>query len=326
MSTSAPRHQGKEDSRLDLVVTRRGFLRGGLSGVALTVGDKHTTLLAADPLTSFIDAHAHVWTSDTKRYPLDSTFAKTDLQPASFTPAELIRHAHPNGVKQVVLIQMSYYGTDNSYMLDAMRDHPSVFSGVAVVDDNEHPDVRMRELAKKGVRGFRIRPSGRQPDQWLTSDGMQAMWRCGAREGLAICHLIDPPYLPSVDRMCRQFPDTPVVIDHFARIGVDGTIRDSDLRQLCRLARHKNVTVKVSAFYALGARNPPYHDLNAMIRRVLDAFGPERLMWASDCPYQVQGNHTYHASIDLIRSGLESLSHNDRQWLLRKTAERVFFS
>jgi predicted TIM-barrel fold metal-dependent hydrolase len=116
------------------------------------------------------------------------------------------------------------------------------------------------------------------------------------------------------------------VIDHFARIGVDGTIRDRDLAALCRLARHPKTFVKLSAFYALGAKKSPYLDLVPMIRRLLDAFGPERLMWATDCPYQVQEDHTYADSIALVRDRLEDLSEGDRQWLLRKTAEKVFFS
>jgi predicted TIM-barrel fold metal-dependent hydrolase len=117
-----------------------------------------------------------------------------------------------------------------------------------------------------------------------------------------------------------------VVIDHFARIGEDGQVRDADVQQLCDLARNKHAYVKVSAFYALGEKKAPYTDLVPMIRRLLDAYGPERLMWATDCPYQVQEGHTYEDSIALIRDRLDFLSAGDREWLLRKTAERVFFS
>ena len=84
--------------------------------------------------------------------------------------------------------------------------------------------------------------------------------------------------------------------------------------------------MKVSAFYALGKKKAPYTDLGPMIRRLYEAFGPRRLMWASDCPYQVQGDHTYRDSIELVRSRLDFLSEDDREWLLRKTAERVFFA
>ena len=207
-----------------------------------------------------------------------------------------------------------------------MQDFKGVFSGVAVVDEHDDPVAAMKQLAKQGVRGFRIRPGARKPAEWLSGEGMQAMWRCGAEDRLAMCHLIDPKFLPSVERMCRKYPRTPVVIDHFARIGVDGNIGSQDLDNLCRLARFPQVSVKVSAYYALGKKQMPYHDLGPMIRRMRDVFGAERLMWASDCPYQVQDGHTYRASIDLIENGLSFLTAGDRAWMLRKTAERVFFS
>jgi predicted TIM-barrel fold metal-dependent hydrolase len=272
-----------------------------------------------------IDGHVHVWTPDTERYPLAKGYRIEDMQPPRFTPEELFSHARPCGVSRVVLIQMSFYGFDNSYMLDAMRQHPGVFSGVAVIDENAQPADKMRRLAKEGVRGFRIHPGDRPVATWLDGPGMAAMWKCGGEEGLAMCHLINPNSLPLVDRMCRKFPDTPVVIDHFACIGEDGEVRSADVEQLAELAKHEHTSVKVSAFYALGKKQAPYLDLAPMIRRLLDAYGPERLMWASDCPYQVDPGHTYSDSIDLIKDRLDFLSDGDKEWLLRKTAERVFF-
>jgi hypothetical protein len=49
-------------------------------------------------------------------------------------------------------------------------------------------------------------------------------------------------------------------------------------------------------------------------------------MWESDCPFQVEGKHTYQASIDLVRTRLKFLTAQDRDWLLRRTAEEFFFS
>jgi predicted TIM-barrel fold metal-dependent hydrolase len=58
---------------------------------------------------NYIDAHAHVWTPDTIHYPLGEGWKKEDMQPASFTAAELLKHAKPAGVTRINLIQMSYY-------------------------------------------------------------------------------------------------------------------------------------------------------------------------------------------------------------------------
>ena len=276
---------------------------------------------------SAIDAHVHVWTPDVKRFPLAEGFTVAEMQPPSFTPDELLAIARPAGVGRVVLIQMNFYGFDNRYMLDAIRDYPGVFRGVAVIDEHA-PDVvdTMRKLKEQGVRGFRLYGWKAPYETWLASEGMARMWQAGAEHGMAMCGLVNPEALAPLDAMCEKYPDTPVVIDHFGRIGVTGEIKPAELDTLCKIARHKNAHVKVSAYYALGKKTAPYTDLGPMIKRLVDAYGPERLMWASDCPYQVQNGHKYTDSIELIRSQLDFLSDSDRAWILGKTAERVFFS
>jgi len=312
------------------LLSRRTFVRAGMSGLGawgLARAGTQSRAASADPPTKgYIDAHVHVWTPDTRRYPLRAGFSKDRVRPPSFTPKELFAHARPCGVSRIVLIQMSFYGSDNSYMLDMMRKHKGVFSGVARVDGIPKPDDQMRKLARQGVRGFRLAAGSQPSDSWLDGREMAAIWKCGAEEELAICLLMDPRFLPAVGRMCRKYPQTPVVVDHFSRIGADGVIRKQDLDNLCGLARHKNVRVKVSAFYALGRKKPPYMDLVPMIRRLLDTFGPERLMWASDSPFQVVKGHSYKDSVELIRDRLDFLAASDRDWLLRRTAEGMFFS
>jgi predicted TIM-barrel fold metal-dependent hydrolase len=274
----------------------------------------------------WIDAHVHVWTPDTAKYPIAEGRKKEEMQPPSFTPGELFAHCRPEGVTRIVLIQMSFYRYDNTYMLDAMRDYPGVFSGVAVIDSGA-PNLAatMKDLNGKGVRGFRLSTSRENAESWSTSPGMKTMWKTGAETGQPMCCLTSPDALPAVGKMCEAFPETPVVIDHFARIGAKGQIEESDLENLLRLADFPTVHVKTSAFYALGKKAAPYDDLGPMIRRLRDAYGAARLMWASDCPYQVQKGHTYAESIALIRDRLDFLSDDDKAWMLRKTAEKVFF-
>jgi hypothetical protein len=49
-------------------------------------------------------------------------------------------------------------------------------------------------------------------------------------------------------------------------------------------------------------------------------------MWASDNPFQVQPPHTYEASLALVRDRLDFVSPSDRQWILERTAEKLFFA
>jgi len=315
-------------------VSRRAFVgrAGAAVGIAAASGafDPARLLNAAEPepkkMSGYIDAHVHVWTPDVAAYPTAAGMSKREVSPDSFTPEQLLEHARPCGVDRIVLIQMSFYRFDNAYMLDAMRRFPGTFSGVAIVDHG-HPHVvgRMKELATLGVRGFRLAGWKDEAEKYFAAPGIETMWKTGADTGLNMCLLINPAALPTVDRMCERFPDTPVVVDHFARVGVSGQIEETDLANLCRLARHKNVTVKTSAFYALGKKQSPYTDLLPMLKRLIDAYGTERLMWATDCPFQVENGHTYRDSLDLIAKHADFLTETQRMHLLRDTAERVFF-
>jgi predicted TIM-barrel fold metal-dependent hydrolase len=275
----------------------------------------------------FIDAHVHVWTSDTAHYPLAAGYKPEDMKPASFTPEELFNHCKPAGVNRINLIQMSFYGFHNRYMLDMVALYKDVFVGTAVIDPlADSPDRLMTELARKRVRAFRIHPGlNKLPTaRWLEPPGYAKIFEAGARNNQAMSCLIAPDALPELERMCRKFPETPVIVDHLCRIGLDGTIDNKDVDALCAMAKHKWVMIKLGAFYALGKRQPPYTDLGPMIERVVHAFGPRRCMWESDCPFQLV-EHKYQDSIDLIRRRLNFLKDEDKEWLLRRTAEEFLF-
>ncbi len=277
----------------------------------------------------YIDAHSHIWTPDVAHYPLAAGFQVADMQPRSFTAEELLGQCRPAGVGRVNLIQMSYYAFDNQYMLDMIKLYPDRFVGTAIVDPlGVDPGAAMRALSRQGVRGFRIQPKySKLPEaRWLEPTGYAAMFGTAAQTGLALSCLIDPRGFGEIDRMCRQFPNATVIVDHLGRIGAgpDGVIRDADVEGLCALARHGKVHVKVGAFYALGKKAPPYRDLGPLIQRVVKAFGARRCMWESDSPFQVVKDR-YVDSVALVRDHLDFLSNEDRDWLLFRTAQETLF-
>ncbi|HJN11481.1 MAG: amidohydrolase family protein [Pirellulaceae bacterium] len=316
-------------------LTRRDVLASGVrvAGVGVVAGlttqlstNMQSTALAEGKKATVIDAHSHIWTREIEKYPLAKGATLADLAPPSFTTEELLATMATEKVDRCVLIaHTKFYGFDNRYMTDSVKAYPGKFRVVGMVDDAKpHPDMEMKRLLRLGVTGFRIVP-GRRGDQWLSNSGMQAMWRCSAETRQAICCLINPANLPEVDRNCKRYPDTPVVIDHFARIGIDGRFGDVELRNLCRLARHKHTSVKISAYYALGKKKPPHLELLPVIKRLYESFGASRLMWASDSPYQLVGENNYSASIALVRDLIDFVTPEERAWLLGGTADKVYF-
>jgi predicted TIM-barrel fold metal-dependent hydrolase len=236
---------------------------------------------------------------------------------------------------------MTWYGLDHRYITDVIARAPEHFVGTGIVPAVADvalpsPDRTMVALSKKGVYAFRVRGKSTRPPvgggpQWMDYPGFDKMFEAGAEHRLALSFLVHPHDLPEVDRMCARFPETPVIIDHLG--GVNENSSEEYLQALLHLARHKKVMVKVGAFYGLG-RTPPYLSFLPVIRRVVDAFGPERCMWESDAPFPPgrpapylvpNPPHSYKAAISLIRDHADFLSSSDTEQILVKTAEDFFF-
>lgn len=285
---------------------------------------------AAEPI---FDAHVHIWTSDVKRYPLAPGWYPSDFGSIpSITAEELMAHSKPQGVTVINLVQMTWYGLDHSYILDIIKKYPGQFVGTGIVPAFSDatlpsPDKAMIELAKGGILAFRLLGRRNVPGagaQWMEHPGYEKMFRAAAAHNLALSFLMGPDDIPEVDRMCAKHPDAPVIIDHDCRIGAGGRIEPAHVDALCAMAKHRKVMVKVGAFYAFGSKKAPYTDLLPMIKRIVSAFGPDRCMWESDSPFQIQKPHTYAASVALIRDHADFLSASDKRKILFETANRFF--
>ena len=103
---------------------------------------------------------------------------------------------------------------------------------------------------------------------------------------------------------------------------------EEQIGALLRFAKHKRAMVKIGPFQGLGKRTAPYLDLLPLIERVVGAYGPERCMWESDSggPIWMSDPDTeYPAAIALIRDHASFLTQSDKDYLLFKTAENLFF-
>ena len=312
-------------------MTRRNWMTSvagaGLLGAVAPLKSYSAT---SKPLTEIVDAHVHIWTSDTEKYPLSDGFTKQDLWYPSFSAEEVVEHGQTAGVTRFNLIQMTWYGLDHRYILDVIANDPKHFVGTGIVPALTDvalasPDRTMLALAERGVYAFRIRGRSGVTRRWMDFSGYDKMFAAGAKHNLALSFLMGPSDLPEVSRMCSKFPETPVILDHYSGVGGRNRFREDDIKRLCRMARHKRVMLKLGAYYALGKAKPPYLDMLPLIRRVVDAFGPQRCMWESDAPKQAKDGHTFEAAVAIIQDHADFLSAADKQQILVKTAEDFFF-
>ena len=273
--------------------------------------------LAAD--YRIIDPHVHVWKHD-PAFP----FAKEAHPPArDATPEMLLDLMKANGVSKTVIIQVIHYRYDNSYLAFVLERYPQYFQGVARVDplDPAAPD-HLSRLTEQGFKGVRISPSGNAAGDWISGPLMPPLWRRCEQLEVPMTVLAPITRIPEVGALIEHYPDLTVVIDHMADCPVD---QPKELDKLIALQRYPKVFVKVSHTWSLSHQPYPYLDAQEHVKRLHAAFGPQRLMWATDWPIVEQTpNATYANALRIVRDDMKFLNEDDKRWMLSKTIERVW--
>jgi L-fuconolactonase len=134
------------------------------------------------------------------------------------------------------------------------------------------------------------------------------------------------PAHPAILRVARAFPDLQLVVDHLGHPDPAEAPDFPSSATFFDLAAHPNVAVKVSNQAASSRAAYPWADLHGYQQRVLDAFGPRRLMWGSNWPMQWP-DLEYAARLDAVRAALPAfarLSPDEQSWILGRTAARLW--
>jgi predicted TIM-barrel fold metal-dependent hydrolase len=257
-----------------------------------------------------IDSHAHVFSRE-----LDLTSARRYSPDYDATVAMYLDQLQQHGLSHGVLVQPSFLGTDNRYLLDALRKAPGLLRGVVVVE----PDISrtaLEEMDRLGVVGVRLNLMGKAlPDfaepQWQGFFGHLAAldWHVEVHR-----HVADMPAL-----LAGLMPfGVRIVIDHFGRPDARSGLDQPGFRQMLELGRSGQLWMKVSGIYRLeGSAQENLDFARAALPLLLDTFGQQRLVWGSDWPHTqhedqisygsvVEQLHALECSPQLMRSLLVS--------------------
>jgi predicted TIM-barrel fold metal-dependent hydrolase len=311
LTTGRPKHEP---------ISRRSFL-------ALLA-----TAPLATPRSPVVDTHMHVWTSDVTRFPFahpyDSNFKPP---PVAGTVEMLLQEMKSHAIDYTVLVQVIYYGWNNSYVADCVKRHPERFRAQGLIDPTD-PQVAskleywMREYGLTGMRFSPIYYQGR--DEWLNSDSHQKLWKKAEELKAIFNFFIAANQLAKLETMLAKYPGVKVVIDHLARVNLTGSDPAKEVAQLTQLARYANVWVKVSELSILApSKKYPFADTFSWVRKVYDAFGPDRLLWGTGFPGATRaqaGRPSLEEELLLVRKEIPFFSASDREKILGRNAARLW--
>jgi predicted TIM-barrel fold metal-dependent hydrolase len=226
------------------------------------------------------DSHVHV-VGPPARYP--QVAERTYL--AGIAVLDTLRgNGAPHGITRFVVVQPSFYGTDNSATLDALDALGDNGRGVAVVDPAATSADMLVDFHRRGVRGLRVNlyspiraPAGGRLDRAFAATAALAQRMGWHMQVIAPLGML----LGNADTLARS--PVPVVIDHYGLHG-DRNPDSAEGRALLDLVRLPHVWIKLSAPYRLAAGPLSTHPDRVWLA-ALTAAAPTRCVWGSDWPH-----------------------------------------
>ncbi|WP_050401955.1 amidohydrolase family protein [Bradyrhizobium embrapense] len=263
-------------------LTRRKFAAGVIA--ALSAGGLAGKVRAEVPKQLAIDTHAHVFHHGLKLAPGRRYAPDYDAPLALY-----LQQLDQNGITNGVLVQPSFLGTDNSYLVECLKATNGRLRGIAVVDVAVTAD-ELRTLDRAGIAGIRLNLVGQKlPDlasgEWtaLLAEIRALDWQVEIQRNAGDLATLAPKLLDQ---------GVKVVLDHFAlpdpKLGAD----DPGFQSVLKLGATRNVWVKISAPYRNGPAGEAFAKQAYPLLR--NAFGVDRLLWGSDWPHtQFEATQSY---------------------------------
>lgn len=317
---------------------RRALLKTAV-GAAASVGAA-PLLRAANsgeqPMPPIIDTHMHVWSDDARRYPFPHPYENDFAGPPHAATIEmLLDDMDRHGCTHAVLVQVIYHGWDNSYVADCVRRHPRRFKAHGLIDPTAADAAEKLEywIKERGLSGMRFSPIYYRHDRhggdgWLDADAAHRVWRKAEQLGAVFNFFIAPPQLPRLAKMVEAHPDVPVIVDHLSQIDLGADDPEPDFRRLLAMARHPNVWVKVSELASVSkSKSYPFADAYAYVKRVYEAFGPDRLLFGTGYPGDARAAYmrpTLPQEIDRFRNQMSFFSDDDVEKILGLNAAKLW--
>jgi predicted TIM-barrel fold metal-dependent hydrolase len=235
---------------------------------------------SSTPITG-IDSHAHVFSRE-----LNLAAVRRYTPGYDATLEQYLEHLRNHSLSHGVLVQPSFLGSDNSYLLAALRQAPERLRGVVVLERDASRDM-LNDMARLGVVGVRLNLMGKAlPDfrdtawQYFFGHIAELGWHVELHRRLED--------LPGLLRQLMPF-GMKLVIDHFGRPDARLSVDQPGFPEMLELGLSGQIWMKVSGIYRLEGTDQQNLKFARSALSVLEqSFGLRRLVWGSDWP------HTQH--------------------------------
>jgi predicted TIM-barrel fold metal-dependent hydrolase len=303
------------------MLSRRSFINGAVgAGVALAAQPAQHANAQAPTMTAagrrmLVDAQVHLWKAQAPDRPWVP--GMVPQLPEPFTYDKLLPMMDQAGVSRVVIVPPSWEGDRIDYALEAAGKYPDRFAvmGRIPLADPKSAALLPRWKDQPGMLGMRVTFLGPNA-AWLSDGTADWFWPAAEKAGIPVMFLTNGQ-LAKFDPIAQRHPGLNLIIDHMgltADIAKSNTIPDT-ITQGVALAKYPNVSVKLSATPTYTSEPYPFPGMTPHIRRLFEAFGPQRSHWGTDMTNSF-AKATYPQRIAHFTEHLDFLSEDDKDWVM----------
>ncbi len=225
-----------------------------------------------------VETHCHIISEDQRKYP-----RQTGPKPAAWirdlSAEEFLKLMLGAGVDRAILVQaFGAYKCDNRYVADAAARYPDRFVAVFIIDPLR-PDAcaTLEDGMALGLAGMRL-VTWTDPPTLLDDARINPLWKRAAELKIPVCVLTTFDQVPRLGAVAARFPELRLALDHLGLPSLSsGPVRGL-APALFELARFPNVYGKFSSWTIGSLTRNSESACAEFFRRLVDAFGPRRLM------------------------------------------------
>jgi len=199
------------------------------------------------------------------------------------TADDLVTEMDTNGVDRAVLVPPSFTGDDNQAAIEAVAAHPERFAimGRVPLTGQPRPDLTAWRSVP-GMLGVRLTFHRGEALSWLTDGTADWFWAAAADAELPVM-VHAPGNVSQLVPVAQQYRDLRLIVDHAGLPShVPAIPAEKLIDQVAELSRFPQIAVKASAFLCATFEPFPFPTAQRWTRRLVDAFGAERVFWGTD--------------------------------------------
>lgn len=303
-------------------MNRREFLASvPVAAASVSVASGLQAQGAAVSRVPIVDAHVHCFAGPgDQRFPYHPDGPYQPPKPAP--PERLLELMDAAGVDCAIIVHPEPYHDDHRYLEHCFDVGRGRLKGTCLFfADDPAATAKLADLVRRRpgqIIALRVHAYAPERLPPLGKPELRTLWKAAADLGLAIQAHFEPRYAPPLEPLIREFKETTVLIDHLGR-PFQGTPEEH--AAVIRWSAHLNVVMKLSALPV--KEEYPHRDPALVVKRLLEAFGPDRLIYGGGFGADATAD-SYRAARDRVAAHLPRLAIDDLAKVLGGNAARLF--